>query len=263
MHRDHHIEVAQALYSVPGRPDRRHGRGPRRPRAGAALPPRPAGQGPSPPAARPAVDRPRRPARGEDRVRDAGPRLAGTPRPPARPRHRRLRRRRCWTSRCRGPRCARSTRCSAWSEVGPGPVDAACAARSGARGGQRRADRPDARARPPRTRRPPPRPAAAATPRRFARDPADFRPVQPTLIPGGKEPADDRGHADGHPRAARPAAPRQARPLLDTLPERLALARAATWATPSSSSSSSPTRSPAARPPPPSCAPAPPASTRR
>jgi hypothetical protein len=33
---------------------------------------------------------------------------------------------------------------------------------------------------------PPPRPAAAAT-ARFARDPAEYRPVELTLIPGGQE----------------------------------------------------------------------------
>lgn len=35
---------------------------------------------------------------------------------------------------------------------------------------------------------PPSHPAAAAAAARFARDPAEYRPVQLTLIPGGKEP---------------------------------------------------------------------------
>lgn len=49
---------------------------------------------------------------------------------------------------------------------------------------------------------------------------------------------------------------------LDTLPERLALARTDNWATPSSSSSSSLMRSAAAKAAQPTGAPAPPGSTR-
>ena len=49
VHRDHHIEVAKALYSIPanliGQTCRRAGR----PGVGAGVPPRPAGEGPSPP----------------------------------------------------------------------------------------------------------------------------------------------------------------------------------------------------------------------
>ena len=55
-----------------GQPDRRPGRGPRRPSAGADLPPRPAGQGPSPPATRAAAP-PTPPTcpQHNDRLRDA------------------------------------------------------------------------------------------------------------------------------------------------------------------------------------------------
>ncbi len=59
VHRDHHIEVARALYSVPGAPDRPARRRARRPPAGAGLPPRAAGQGPSPRPARRPGHRPR------------------------------------------------------------------------------------------------------------------------------------------------------------------------------------------------------------
>jgi hypothetical protein len=52
------------------------------------------------------------------------------------------------------------------------------------------------------------------------------------------------------------------RVILDTLPDRLTLARQQKMPTPTSCSSSSPTRSPGARPSPRPCAPAPPASTR-
>ena len=240
-------------------PDRRPGRGARRPAAGADLPPGPAGQGPSPPGTRAAVDRPRRPARDKtvyamrdlDRLRAHGRRATARRSAPTPPR--------CWTSRCRGPRCARSTPCSAWSRSGaPTRVEAACAERAGRRGGQRRADRPDARTRPPRT----PRPTGAAgtghghvrsRPGRFARDPDAASPIAdaastPTAV------RHDRARADRHPRAQGAAAPGQARPLPRHPPRTARPGPApAAWATPSSSSSSSPTKSPAARPPPPTC----------
>jgi transposase len=52
VHRDHHIEVAKALYSNPGELDRPAGRGARRPHVGPRLRAGPAGQGSSTPTAR-------------------------------------------------------------------------------------------------------------------------------------------------------------------------------------------------------------------
>ena len=71
VHRDHHVEVAKALYSVPGnllgeRVDVRADR-----QFGADLPARPTRQDPPPPAARPAVHRRERSARRHRRVRVA------------------------------------------------------------------------------------------------------------------------------------------------------------------------------------------------
>ena len=72
----------------------------------------------------------------------------------------------------------------------------------------------------------PPRPAAAAT-ARFARDPAEYRPVQLTLIPGGKEDepvtAIIRDAVSPDLRATLRAL--KLGQMLDTLPERLTLAR--------------------------------------
>ncbi len=59
---------------------------------------------------------------------------------------RRLRRRLVGHARCRGPRCARSTPCSAWSSGGgPDRVEAACARALEAEAVSVRADRPDDR----------------------------------------------------------------------------------------------------------------------
>ena len=77
VHRDFHVEVGRSLYSAPKEYLGCHLDA----RADSALvklySPRAAGQGPSPPAAGPPVHRPRRPARGEDHLRDARRRLAG------------------------------------------------------------------------------------------------------------------------------------------------------------------------------------------
>ncbi|MCZ7630266.1 MAG: hypothetical protein M5U19_15000 [Microthrixaceae bacterium] len=117
VHRDHHIEVARSLYSIPGaligaRVEVR------RSHAGADLPPGPAHQGPSPPRTGPTIDRSRGPAGSQDGLRDAGPRQAAAHGRRARPERRGPTRRRCSTSRCPGPRCARSTPCSGWSRSG-------------------------------------------------------------------------------------------------------------------------------------------------
>jgi hypothetical protein len=59
VHRDHHIEVARSLYSVPGDLIGRHVEVPRRPGPGARLLSGTGGEGPSPARARPARHRPR------------------------------------------------------------------------------------------------------------------------------------------------------------------------------------------------------------
>ncbi len=68
---------------------------------------------------------------------------------------------------------------------GPGPVDTAVPAGAGPRRRERHQDRLDAGE----GYREHPAPAAArgGRPARFARDPAEYRPVQLTLIDGGKE----------------------------------------------------------------------------
>ncbi len=108
VHRDHHVEVARALYSVPGsligarvevRADRTLVRIFHR---GQVIKVHPRQE--------PGLNRPRRPAGGQDGLRHAGPgpaaahgrRATAPPSAPTPPR--------CWTSRCPGPRCARSTR---------------------------------------------------------------------------------------------------------------------------------------------------------
>ena len=155
-------------------------------------------------------------------------------------------------------------------EVGPRPGRRRLrAAALDARGGQRRAHRPDARTRH-RAHRPSsrrcPAPSIAG---RFARDPDHFAVGAPRhdrrrQRSPRRSPRTPDERADRHPRAQGAAAPGEARPL-PRHPPRTPRARPApaAWATPSSSSSSSPTRSPAARPPPPTGAPAPPGSTRR
>ena len=118
VHRDHHIEVARALYSVPGNLIGRRVEVRADSPAGAGLLPRRSWSRSIPARHRAGAHRPRRPAGGEDRLRPA------RPRPPAPLGRRRTAppsaptRRRCWTTRCRGPRCARSTRCWAWSRSG-------------------------------------------------------------------------------------------------------------------------------------------------
>ena len=73
----------------------------------------------------------------------------------------------------------------------------------------------------------PPSPAAAAVTARFARDPAEYRPVQLTLIPGGKEAqpvtAVIRDAVSPDLRATLRAL--KLGQMLDTLPDRLTLAR--------------------------------------
>ena len=92
VHRDFHLEVGKALYSVPKALHRPAGRRARGLDAGQDVPQWAVGQGASPAASRGAVDRPGRPARREGRLRDAGPGPAHRRRPPSRPRRRHLRR---------------------------------------------------------------------------------------------------------------------------------------------------------------------------
>ena len=114
VHRDHHIEIARALYSIPGnligarvevRADRQLVRVYHRGQLIKIHPRQPPGGRSTDPDDLPGA---------QDRLRHARPR----PSPPSGRRggtgHRRLRRCRCWTRRCRGPRCARSMPCSAW-----------------------------------------------------------------------------------------------------------------------------------------------------
>ena len=71
----------------------------------------------------------------------------------------------------------------------------------------------------------PPRPAAAAT-ARFARDPAEYRPVQLTLIPGGKSRPVTTVIRDAvSPDLRATLRALKLGQMLDTLPERLTLAR--------------------------------------
>ena len=92
VHRDYHIEVARALYSVPGALIGAARQRAGRPPAGPGLPPGRAGESPSPRPARRPGHRRRRPARGEDRLRDAGSRPSPGPGRRRRPGDRRLRR---------------------------------------------------------------------------------------------------------------------------------------------------------------------------
>ena len=93
-----------------GQPDRPTRRSPRRQGVGADLPPRSAGEGPSPPGPRPAFDRPpttcrrrRPPTRCGIWTDSAGwPRATVPPSAPTRPRS--------WRFRCHGRGCGRSTR---------------------------------------------------------------------------------------------------------------------------------------------------------
>ena len=119
VHRDHHIEVGQGAVLGAGQPDRRPGRRPRRPRLvrvfhrGALVKIHPrqatrAGARPTPPTCR----RTRPPTRMRDldhlqRLAAGARPTRSAPTPPP-----------CWSTRCPGPRCARSTPCSAWSRVG-------------------------------------------------------------------------------------------------------------------------------------------------
>lgn len=76
VHRDYHVEVAKALYSVPEQYLGRHLDARADSEAGQALLPRQARQDPSPAATRWPVHRPRRPPGGEGRVRAARPHQA-------------------------------------------------------------------------------------------------------------------------------------------------------------------------------------------
>ena len=260
VHRDHHIEVAKALYSVPGnligralevRADRDAGQG---------LLPGPAGQGPSPPSTRRALDRPRRPARRtrpSTRMRDLD-RLRRHGRRP-RPGHRRLRRGAARTTRCRGRRCARSTRCLGLvKKWGADRVEAACARAADAEAfnvaliGRMLERAPKAED----DRCCPPGPAG----------PGPLRPARRATSPFSQQKRRDPEHRAAPDRAteattaARPSAMSAPTPVISRRAEDACCARSssaaastpspsaspwprrATWATPSSSSSSSPTR---------------------
>ena len=117
---------------------------------------------------------------------------------------------------------------------------------------------------------PPPRAASGVASARFARDPAEYRPGHTVLADRHRR----RRRRAGDPAVTKPVVQDPICPdlkqvlgalklgqMLDTLPERLTLARQQNCPTPASSNSSSPTRSPAATPTPPARAPAPPGST--
>ena len=185
VHRDHHIEVAKALYSVPGEPDR-----PATSRCAPTLSWSASttaacwSRSIPDPARRPG-HRPRGPAR---RTRPPTPcatstTCSGWPMTPAG--DRRLRR------GAAGPPAAVDQDAAGLRPARPGPQVGAGTGRrrlrpgAGSRGSQRPADRPDAGARH-RARQP----AAAALPcpagqPRFARDPAHFAVPQPTATAGG------------------------------------------------------------------------------
>ena len=237
--------------------DRRPGRGPRRPVAGAGLRPGPAGQDPPRQAAGPPVTDPadlpaeRPPTRcGTSTTCSAWP--PGTARPSA------PSRRRCWTARCPGPGCARSTPCWAWSRSGaptgstppaPAPskheaVNVGLIGRMLERGTETHHRR------------------AAAAARHRGR-PGPLRPR-----PGHfADPRPTRGVPDDRARPSPPSSRRccagsSSAAASTPSPNASPSPTPAGWATPSSSSSSSPTRSPAARPPRPTGGPGPPGSTR-
>ena len=150
--------------------------------AGQAVPPRRAGQAPSPPAAGRRSHRPGRPARGQGHLRDARRRLAGAAaagtatRSASTPSG-------CWTPPAVDEDAAGLPAARPGPKSGPAR-STGLPAGAGRRSHRRhqiaacwKGDREHAA--------PPPRPAAAAA-ARFARDPAEFRPVQLTLIPGGE-----------------------------------------------------------------------------
>ena len=208
VHRDHHIEVAKALYSVPGeligtrvevRADRTLVQ---------ALPPRPAGQGPSPPGAGPPPHRPRRPAR---RARPSTrcatsttlQRMAAAPRP----RHRRLRRGGAGHPAAVDQDAPGLPLLGLVRRYGADAVDAACrraldaeAINVGLIGRDARARHRASNTAACRHRR--------RQRRRFARDPAEFAVAQAIMSPARPR-CHTGGQADrGHPRAEGAAAPR-------------------------------------------------------
>lgn len=114
VHRDHHIEVAKALYSVPGnligtRVDVRADRSLVRVFSRGQLVKVHPRQRPGGP-----VHRSRGSAVAQDRVRDAGTWTSSSASPPGTAKRSAPTPRRCWTSRCPGRKCVRSTPCSAW-----------------------------------------------------------------------------------------------------------------------------------------------------
>ena len=127
VHRDFHLEVGKALYSMPKavhRPAR--GRAGRLD-AGQAVSTWTAGEGPSAATARWASDRPGRPARGARSATRCGTWTGSSPPPAARRRRRASTPNGCSTTSCPGPGCGRSTGCSALARrYGDDPVNTAC-----------------------------------------------------------------------------------------------------------------------------------------
>ena len=218
VHRDHHIEVAKALYSVPGnligaRVDAR------RPHTGAHLPPKPAGQSPSPPTTRTTINRPHRLAVTQDRVHAARPRTSATHRRRTRTSDRRLRRRAARHPVAMDPDAPRLRPVGAGQEMGCEPRRGRLRECARPRSGEHRADSPDARA----------RHRTDDDPTGATRD-GDHRPVRPRRRTLRRE------HPPRRRRSAMsaPTVTPELRALLrrvklgrclDTLPERLALAQ--------------------------------------
>ena len=202
VHRDYHIQIGQALYSIP-----EHLRGQTiSVRADGELVKMyyrgTAGQNPSPPTCRRAIHRPGGSARRQDRLRHAGSDPAD--------RHRRRPWGRtsastpnaCSITSCRGPGCARCIGCWGWSNATARPrsntacgraleLDVVSVTKIAAMLQKATENTPAE----------PPRAATGLAPARFARDPGEYRthPIQP---PAG---LDDRHRRRRHHRRPQPA----------------------------------------------------------
>ncbi len=259
VHRDHHIEVAKALYSIPGnligtrvevRADRKLVRVYSRGQLVKVHPRQAPGHRVTDPADLP-TNGPR------TRSGTLTP-CAGSPPGTAQPLV-------AWptgssTTRCRGPRCARSTPCSGWSRSGVRTGSRPPAAGPWTPKHQRRPRRPDARARHREQHHPCARgagrrddhPSLRPRPRRVRCRTIDRGPREPAMTPAPTV----------SPELRSPPAPSEARQASSTpSPNDSRSPAPAGSVTASSSNCSSPMKSPAVTPPAPRCEPGPPGST--